>query len=58
MRRRRNAFLRFGFEHEDGFREIHLTRDLHHLFVGYSFGFGKDGKWIAAERAIGEHVEL
>src|SRR5215218_2333488 len=52
------CFVGSRFEHEDSFREIHLTRDLTHLIVGYSFGVGEDGEWIAGEGAVREHVEL
>src|SRR5215218_4737702 len=52
------CFVGSRFEHEDSFREIHLTRDLTHLIVGYSFGVGEDCEWITAEGAVREHVEL
>ena len=50
--------VRFRLQHEDGFRQVHLTRDLHHLIVGNSVGLGKDCEGIAAELAVSENVEL
>ena len=58
MRRRRKHFVRFRLQHEDGFRQIHLARDLHHLFVADTFRFGKHRERVTAKSAFSKNVEL
>src|ERR1043165_7375178 len=47
-----------GFEHEDGFGEIHLARDLHHHIAVDLISLRKHRQWIPAKCAVSEHVEL